>query len=46
MLPQGLGCYFPGLITPTQLGLFVDSTPLGGAGGRGAGRSPSDGLAE
>lgn len=32
--PQALGCYLPWLINPTQLGWFVDSTPLGGAGGR------------
>lgn len=29
-----MGCYLPWLITPPQLGLFVDSTPWGGAGVR------------
>lgn len=50
MQPQASGCYLPQLITPTQLGLFVDSTPLGGAGvgeeveggapGAGEGKAP------
>ena len=54
--PRALGGYLPRLITPTQLGLFVDSTPLGGAGGReevgveggasGASAGPSEGLEE
>lgn len=52
MQPQAQGCYLPQLITPTQLGLFVDSTPSGGAGvreevegeggARGASEGPSD----